>query len=177
MTYLNNLLHLKKIMRQTNNKNRLKTKFFIRNKAGFSFVELMVVLGILAIVAAIAVPDFIIWVPSYRLKSSARNLYSDMQKAKISAIKSNTTVSFNFTPCTGNPCQGGSYTFIDGTGVTIASESLTNGIGLSTPTSFPAGFTAKGLPSGATGTIWLNHPDTTRTYVITQSMAGSCKLQ
>lgn len=58
-------------------------------KAGFSLVEIMVVLGLLSILAAIAVPNFIDWLPKYRLKSATRDLYSNMQKARIGAIKSN----------------------------------------------------------------------------------------
>lgn len=59
------------------------------NQAGFSLLELMIVLGLLSIMAAIAIPSFLDWLPRYRLKSAARDLYSNMQKARIKAIKSN----------------------------------------------------------------------------------------
>ncbi len=160
-------------MRLINKKNQSS---IINGKAGFSLVELMVAIGLLAVLAAIAIPNLSSWLPSYRLKSAARDLYSNMQKAKMAAIKSNSTVTLNFTASTGSPCLGGMYNFVDAGGNTIVSNSLANGICLSTPTGFPAGFSSAGLPSGVTGTIQLTHPNTTRIYTITQSMAGFCKL-
>lgn len=73
---------------------------FIESKKanqGFSLLELMVTIGILGIVAAIAVPGFIRWLPDYYLKSAARDLRSNFQVAKIAAIKSGTncTITFN----------------------------------------------------------------------------------
>lgn len=58
-------------------------------QAGFSLTEVMIVLGILSILAAIAIPSFMNWLPRYRLKAGARDLYSNLQKARIGAIKSN----------------------------------------------------------------------------------------
>ncbi|MFO7761172.1 MAG: GspH/FimT family pseudopilin [Thermodesulfobacteriota bacterium] len=61
----------------------------LTDKGGFSLMEMVIVLGIISIMAAIAIPSFLDWLPRYRLKSAARDLYSNMQKARIGAIKSN----------------------------------------------------------------------------------------
>lgn len=58
-------------------------------KHGFTLIELMVVLVVLGIMAAIALPGFSTWLPKYRLKSAARDIYSNMQLAKMGAIKTN----------------------------------------------------------------------------------------
>jgi len=60
--------------------------------AGFSLVELMVVLAVLVILASIAVPAYTVWVPNYKLKAAAREVYSALQLAKLRAVKENTNV-------------------------------------------------------------------------------------
>jgi prepilin-type N-terminal cleavage/methylation domain-containing protein len=54
--------------------------------AGFSLFELLIALGLVAILAAIAVPGFKAALPQYRLKAAARDLYSSMQKARMGAV-------------------------------------------------------------------------------------------
>jgi len=64
----------------------MKTK---RQDAGFTLMELLLVIVIMAILAAIAIPGFSGWLPDYRLRQAARALYSNLQRAKMNAIKSN----------------------------------------------------------------------------------------
>jgi type IV fimbrial biogenesis protein FimT len=70
------------------------------NKDGFSLLELVVTIAILAIVAAIAIPGFARWLPDYRLRSAARDLFSNFQLAKLTAVKhnSNCTITFDGQP-------------------------------------------------------------------------------
>jgi len=58
-------------------------------KNGFTIIELLVTFVILGIVTAIAIPGFARWLPSYRLKSASRELYANMQLAKMGAVKEN----------------------------------------------------------------------------------------
>lgn len=59
------------------------------NKKGFSFVEMMTVVAIISILVVIAGPAIANWLPNYRLKAAARDLYSNLQQAKLVAIQTN----------------------------------------------------------------------------------------
>jgi type IV fimbrial biogenesis protein FimT len=69
---------------------------------GFTLVELMVVLCMIAILTAIAIPRFIDALPRYRLKAAARDLYSNMQKAKVKAIKEHKVWGISFDTTAGS---------------------------------------------------------------------------
>lgn len=64
---------------------------------GFTLIELLIIIGILAVAAAIAIPGFSTWFPNYQLRAAARDAHSNILRAKMAAIKRNVncTVTFN----------------------------------------------------------------------------------
>ena len=69
-----------------------------KDEAGFSFAELMVVIALIGILSAIALPSLLGNLPEKRLKNAARNLYSDMQRVRLQAVKENTSLTVTFDP-------------------------------------------------------------------------------
>jgi len=63
----------------------------MRKNYGFTLVELMVTIAIIAIVSAIAIPSYISWLPNYRLKSAVLDLEGNIQRTRLQAIKHNQT--------------------------------------------------------------------------------------
>lgn len=72
---------------------------------GFTMTELLIVVGIVAVLAALAVPSFQGAIDKYRLKSAADTLRGDLQYARTQSITNNQYVSVNFNE--GTPwCYG-----------------------------------------------------------------------
>lgn len=68
--------------------------------SGFTMSELLVVTGILCLLAGIAVPVFSHWFPDYRLNRAARELYGNLQLAKMGAVRENRRCRIVFFPDT-----------------------------------------------------------------------------
>jgi type IV fimbrial biogenesis protein FimT len=64
--------------------------------SGFTLMELMVTIAVIAILASLAVPNIIGWLPNYRLRSGAEDIQSTLQLARITAIKRNATATVSF---------------------------------------------------------------------------------
>jgi prepilin-type N-terminal cleavage/methylation domain-containing protein len=71
-----------------------------RSAAGFTLLELMITVVILCILLGLAIPGFSRWVPNYRLRGAARDLYSNLQLAKSGAIRDRTEWAIRFTSAT-----------------------------------------------------------------------------
>ena len=79
----------------------INSNFLLRvNKAqrnsGMTILELVTVIGIVAILAAIGIPNYISWLPKYRAGTAIRQLYTEMQAAKQRAITENNDFKVTF---------------------------------------------------------------------------------
>lgn len=74
------------------NLRKLKKQNFIR---GFTLIELMVTIGILAIIMALAAPSFTETINKRRLAAAASSIHLGLQRAKSEAIKQNMKVTLD----------------------------------------------------------------------------------
>lgn len=63
---------------------------------GFTLIELMTVIALMAVVSAIAIPNIFGVLPKHRISGSAREILSILHFAKMAAIKENSAVVVNF---------------------------------------------------------------------------------
>ena len=63
---------------------------------GFSLLELMIVIAIIAIMTGIAIPNFISSRPRAQIKKATRDLYSNMQLAKVKALRDSSEWAIQF---------------------------------------------------------------------------------
>jgi prepilin-type N-terminal cleavage/methylation domain-containing protein len=154
----------------------------MRKNTGFTFVEMMVTIAIIAITASIAIPNIIGWLPKYRLGNASRAILSALQQARLRAVKENTFVTVQFD--TGNE----NYTVFwdnsevvgeagnglqNGTEKIFKSDAMPAGIDLNSTTFADNSvcFSNRGLPNPAlSGTVTiLNSKNINRQIVVNQT--------
>lgn len=68
-----------------------------RSPSGFTLVELMVVLAIVAVSATLAAPSFAQMIASYRVRAAADGILGALNFARTEALRRNTPVGFQLT--------------------------------------------------------------------------------
>lgn len=90
--------------------NRLNSNTSARRQHGFTMIELMVTVAVLAIVLTVAVPSFANLVNGNRLNAQANLLLAAIEYAKTEAVKANATITFchsaDGTSCSAAPAGG-----------------------------------------------------------------------
>ena len=176
----------------------------MKKESGFTLLEMVVVIAVIGILSAIAIPNFIAWLSNRRVNSAARQMVSLLQNARIEAARAGANVVVTFDP-DGNSVIDGNYeVFVDdgeGTGDadlngrpdgwgngthdagerTIAADWIPPGVILiDTPPPFGGGagetrFDSRGMPNQA-GPIRLTN-SRGHTLIITLSRGGSVRVE
>jgi len=92
------------------------------NKTGFTLIELMIVVAIMGILSAIAVPNFMHYMAERRLNGAARMVMSDLMNARTLAVTQNRNVQVTFQT------SAGAYYIYDAAG-TAATRNIQTGFG------------------------------------------------
>ncbi|OQC55298.1 MAG: Fimbrial protein precursor [Deltaproteobacteria bacterium ADurb.Bin022] len=144
---------------------------------GFTLIEMMVVIAVIAVLSAIAVPSFMEYARNQRLNGAARQVYTDLMNARQQAVTENKKIIVQFV-------NNHQYQFVRDND---ASETVTTGDETLvlrdiqpeySDVTFSAGFNPAFRPNG-TGknpVITLTSSSTGKTKCITISTAGRIKI-
>lgn len=145
----------------------------MRKNSGFTILEVMTVLAVIAILSAIAVPNFMGWLPNYRLRSGAEAIRSTLQFARINAVKQNTTARVTFN------LGADSYTASIVGGPTLKNGQMPAGIDMFF-VSFGGGpevqFDNRGLAIGFNGSVQVRNSQG-NTRQISVDLTGSSRIE
>ena len=155
----------------------------MRNNSGFTIFELAVVIAIMAIVASIAVPSLIGWLPNYRMTSASDELLSTLWLAQRRAVRENADVAvdFDFANNSYVVCVDTSDNANCDAGEEIVkSVQMPGGIDLVNDGLGNFQFDRRGFPTdtannSVSGSISVHN--STASQTISMTLAGSCTIQ
>jgi len=145
----------------------------LRKNDGFSLNELMIIIGIIAIVCGMALPGIIGYLPKYRMGSAARDVLGGLELARLTAVKRNATTLVTLD-------YANDLVRITAGADTVRTLRMPSGIDLKEPASQSLGasfnFNGQGM-ADKSGEVLISdggrHPD----RKVTLSAGGSIKIQ
>ena len=152
----------------------------MKQQNGFTVYELLAVIGIIAILSVIAVPNMISWRSEAKLRGACNNLKADLQMAKLRALREKAIVAVVFTAngytiFLDDGANAGDWN-LDADESLIRNRQLPAGVSIVLPTIFGSPhnrtrFNGRGLPDTAT----LNGGGGLTGSVTLQNLKGSQK--
>jgi Tfp pilus assembly protein FimT len=134
---------------------------------GYTLIQVLVSIGIAGVLLAAASPDIGSVMRTYSVRSGARQVYSDLQNARMLAVMGNQSCTFTLN-------DGTSYTVqpAAGTPVTTTLDAASRGVTISAPNAIT--FASNGTAS-STATVTVN--STGGSMQVDVSPAGRVRVQ
>ena len=144
----------------------------MRKDSGFTLIELMVVIAIIGVLCAIAIPNFLKWLPKQRVGSAARAVMSAVEFARSNAIKTNADVTLNFD------FDNERLTVVTSGGTTLRTRQLPGDVDLQDiDLGTPVTFNGHGFSDESGGVVVENTKDDTISRIINLTLGGNASIQ
>ncbi len=164
----------------------------LRDRSGWTLMELMIVIAIIGILSAFAIPGYLKGMPLRRLKADAMDLASNLKYAKMKAVQRNVKVGlyFNNGGTEVNGVDPGAYCVYEDSGSTAdqldsTDSQLKGDLALRNGVQFDSGSwtitnnTIVFRPNGSaskSGTVTLSNGSSTRNIVI-HAITGRVRIE
>ena len=149
-----------------------------KRESGFTLIELMTTIAVFSVLATIAIPTFMSWLPGMRLNGAARQVMGDLMAARMNAVKlnKNTQVFFDgnyqYKICNDTDDLGTTVSYEEGDLVTKNIQDNYPGVQIISATNNPIF-----LPRGTvTNLATIKLQNSSGTKAITVSIAGRVKI-
>lgn len=145
-----------------------------KRELGFTMIELLITMVILGILAGFAIPAFSSWLPGHRLKSAARDVFSNLQLAKLEAIKQNQDCDVDFSAGQYSmPCLNNKTVVFDNYGNGVTYQGPGGELSVATIT-----FNSRGLSPSNNGYVYVSNDRNSAYYKVgVPSASGVVQLQ
>jgi len=143
----------------------------MRKDSGFTLMEIMVVIGIVGILSAIAIPSYFQWLPRHQVGNAARTVMSTLEFARINAVKTNADVTVNFD-------WANERLTVDSGGTTLRTRQMPNDVDLQDINlGSPVTFNGHGFSSDSGQVKVENSKNATLRRDINLTLGGNASIQ
>ena len=146
------------------------------HQAGFTLLELMVTIAIVAVLASIAIPNTVAWRNNSQFNAAVREVKSAIEGARMAAIKTNlpATVTFNGTGTVTTQTQE----IVAGVATpgTTVDHQMAPGVTVSANNGGVLTFNNRGMAPGANMTITVDHTNGLSRDIVV-SILGSSRIE
>lgn len=157
------------------------SKGSLLKQSGFTLIELVITVSIIALTLAFAGPSLQQYVKAQNVKATSKRIYSNLQLARLTAIRENRSIQVVFTTTAGAEAMVIQYSVPPNDPVVppvnFFSDPDSRGVRLTVPNSTIV-FRPSGALQGLGQTFRISHedPEIDRNYAITINAAGGFRL-